>query len=217
MDEVSTAAGPGDGTDPWGGTDGVARPAPPDPEGPADHRGLRPAVIWCTGLPGSGKTTVALAVHDRLRRLGVRTVLLDGDTLRRGLNRDLGFSDRDREENVRRAAEVAALMAGAGLVVVASFISPFRAGRAHARSLMEPGTFLEVFVDTPPTVAESRDPKGHYARARRGELPDFTGVDSPYEAPTDPDVRVDTLSTTPDEAAATVVEALRRITGSGAR
>jgi bifunctional enzyme CysN/CysC len=167
-----------------------------------------PAVIWFTGLSGSGKSTIANIVEAKLHAEGVRTYLLDGDNVRHGLNRDLGFTDADRVENIRRIAEVSALMVDAGLVVLVSFISPFRAERRLARETVEEGEFIEVFVDTPLAVAEQRDPKGLYAKARRGELANFTGIDSPYEPPESPEVRVDTSVLTAEEAADEVVKAL---------
>jgi bifunctional enzyme CysN/CysC len=169
-----------------------------------------PAVIWFTGLSGAGKSTIANLVEKRLHALGVHTYLLDGDNVRHGLNKDLGFTESDRHENIRRIAEVSRLMVDAGLVVLTSFISPFRTERAMARALLEEGEFVEVHVDTPLEVAESRDTKGLYAKARRGELPDFTGIDSPYEPPEHPEVRVDTTTSTPEEAAEVVVEHLRQ-------
>jgi bifunctional enzyme CysN/CysC len=138
----------------------------------------------------------------------VRTYLLDGDNVRHGLNRDLGFTDADRVENIRRIAEVSALMVDAGLVVLVSFISPFRAERRLARSRVEDGEFVEVFVDTPLEVAEARDPKGLYAKARAGQLANFTGIESPYEPPELPEVRIDTTSLTPEEAADRIIDAL---------
>jgi bifunctional enzyme CysN/CysC len=172
-------------------------------------KGHRPAVVWFTGLSGAGKSTIANLVEKRLHAEGIHTYLLDGDNVRHGLNKDLGFSEADRHENIRRIAEVSRLMVDAGLVVLTSFISPFRAERAMARALLEEGEFVEVHVDTPLDVAEQRDTKGLYAKARRGELKDFTGIDSPYEAPESPEIRVDTTSMTPEEAAELVVEHLR--------
>ncbi|MGA1074398.1 MAG: sulfate adenylyltransferase subunit CysN [Ilumatobacteraceae bacterium] len=171
--------------------------------------GHRPGVVWFTGLSGSGKSTIADVVESKLHAAGVRTYLLDGDNVRHGLNRDLGFTDADRVENIRRIAEVSRLMVDAGLVVLVSFISPFRADRDLARSRLEDGEFIEVFVDTPLDVAEQRDPKGLYAKARRGELDNFTGIDSPYEPPTAPDVHLDTTSLSAEEAADVVIAALR--------
>jgi len=179
------------------------------PETRAGLKGHRPAVVWFTGLSGAGKSTIANRAEQRLHSLGVHTTLLDGDNLRHGLNRDLGFTDADRVENIRRTAEVARLMADAGLVVLVSFISPFRAERRFARELAGEGRFCEVFVDTPLEVAEARDPKGLYAKARRGDLPNFTGIDSPYEPPEAPEVRIDTLSQTPEAAADALVDWLR--------
>lgn len=139
--------------------------------------------IWLTGLSGAGKTTLARALEQRLHAQGRHVYVLDGDVLREGLNADLGFSDADRAENVRRAAQVAGLLVDAGCITIVAFISPFRAGRDAARALFEPGEFLEVFVDAPLAVAQARDPKGLYERARLGQLPGFTGIDSPYEPP----------------------------------
>jgi bifunctional enzyme CysN/CysC len=170
-----------------------------------------PGVVWFTGLSGSGKSTIANIVESKLHTSGVRTYLLDGDNVRHGLNRDLGFTDADRVENIRRIAEVARLMVDAGLVVLVSFISPFRAERDLARSRVDEGEFVEVYVDTPLSVAEQRDPKGLYAKARAGELQNFTGIDSPYEAPERPEVRVDTTSMTPEDAADLVIEQLRTV------
>jgi len=180
----------------------------------AAAKGQKPALVWLTGLPGAGKTTIATALDRELQRLGHHTYVLDGDVLRRGLNRDLGFTDADRVENIRRVAEVAALMVDAGLIVIASFISPFEVERAYARGRVQADEFLEVFVDTPLAVAEERDPKGMYKRARRGELANFTGVDSRYEAPTAPDVRIETTATSPEAAAQLVIAALRRRAGA---
>ena len=164
--------------------------------------------LWFTGLSGSGKSTIANLLEKRLAAEGRHTYLLDGDNVRHGLNRDLGFTDEDRVENIRRVGEVARLMTDAGLIVVAAFISPFRAEREMVRAMMEPGEFLEVFVDTPLEEAERRDPKGLYAKARAGELRNFTGIDSPYEAPEAPDLRIDTLTTSPEEAAERIVRLL---------
>ncbi|MGI8535814.1 MAG: sulfate adenylyltransferase subunit CysN [Mycobacteriales bacterium] len=167
--------------------------------------GHPPAVVWLTGLSGSGKSTIANLVEKQLHARGVRTYLLDGDNVRHGLNKDLGFTEADRVENIRRVAEVSRLMVDAGLVVLVSFISPFRAERDLARSMVEPGEFVEVHVNTPLEVAEARDVKGLYAKARRGELPNFTGIDSPYETPERPELRVDTTTMTAEAAAAQIV------------
>lgn len=155
-------------------------------------KGQLPCVVWLTGLSGAGKSTIANLLDRRLHAMGRHTYLMDGDNVRHGLNRDLGFTAADRVENVRRVAEVAKLMADAGLIVIVSLISPFRSERRMARELMKPGEFIEVFVDAPLQVAEQRDPKGLYKKARRGELKNFTGIDSPYETPERPEVHVDT-------------------------
>ena len=157
------------------------------------------------GLSGAGKSTIANLVERKLHALGRSTYLLDGDNVRHGLNHDLGFTDADRVENIRRVAEVAALMADAGLIVLVSFISPFRAERRMARDLVGDGEFVEVYVDTPLEVAEARDRKGLYAKARRGELPNFTGIDSPYEEPEDPEVHVRTVEMSAEESAELIV------------
>ncbi|MDE2666520.1 MAG: adenylyl-sulfate kinase [Acidobacteriota bacterium] len=171
--------------------------------------GQRPCVLWLTGLSGAGKSTIADRLEQKLRALGKHTYVLDGDNVRHGLNRDLGFTDRDRVENIRRVSEVAKLMVDAGLIVIVSFISPFRSEREMARNLMEEGEFFEIFVDTPLDVCEARDPKGLYVKARRGEIPNFTGIDSPYETPNDPDLRIDTTKSSAEQAAETVVQLLR--------
>jgi bifunctional enzyme CysN/CysC len=160
-----------------------------------------PRCLWFTGLSGAGKSTIANLVEKRLLALGRHTYLLDGDNVRHGLNKDLGFTDEDRVENIRRVAEVAKLMVDAGLIVLVSFISPFRAERRMARAMFGEGEFLEVYVDTPLAVAEQRDAKGLYAKARAGELRNFTGIDSPYEVPEHPEVVLDTLSDTPEALA----------------
>ena len=172
--------------------------------------GQQPTVVWLTGLSGAGKSTIANLVESELQRRGHHTYLLDGDNVRHGLNADLGFTEADRVENIRRVSEVAHLMADAGLIVLVSFISPFRAERQMARSLFEPGEFIEVFVDTPLSVAEERDPKGLYEKARKGELVNFTGIDSPYEPPERPEIRIETEEQPPPLAARQILEWLER-------
>jgi bifunctional enzyme CysN/CysC len=168
----------------------------------------RPAVVWFTGLSGAGKSTIANIVERKLHAEGRHTYLLDGDNLRHGLNKDLGFTTADRIENVRRTAEVASLMAEAGLIVLVSLISPYRAERRLARDLAGANPFLEIYVDTPLEVAESRDRKGLYAKARRGEIPNFTGIGSPYEAPDNPDLHISTAEYSPEQAADAVIRLL---------
>lgn len=160
----------------------------------------KPLILWLTGLSGSGKSTIAKLLEKKLRSMGKRTYLLDGDHIRQGLSKDLGFTDADRIENMRRVAEVAKLMIDSGQIVLVSLISPFAAERRMARELVEGGEFLEIFVDTPLHVAEQRDPKGLYRKARRGELKNFTGIDSPYEAPLNPEIHINTLLQTPEQA-----------------
>ncbi len=171
--------------------------------------GHRPCVVWFTGLSGAGKSTVANLLERRLHALGCHTYLLDGDNVRHGLNHDLGFTEVDRIENIRRVAQVAALMVDAGLIVLVSLISPYRSDREGARALVEPNEFCEVFVDTPLEVAEARDPKGLYAKARRGELPNFTGIDSEYQPPLWPEVHLELAEMQPEDAAERVLLALR--------
>lgn len=175
-------------------------------EAHAAQKNQSPRVLWFTGLSGSGKSTIANLVEKKLHALGKHSFLLDGDNVRHGLNRDLGFTDADRVENVRRVGEVAKLMADAGLIVLTAFISPFRAERDLARSMLPEGEFVEVFVDTPLAVAEARDVKGLYAKARSGALANFTGIDSPYEPPLSPEIHVDTTRETPEAAAERIVE-----------
>ncbi|MBN0987757.1 sulfate adenylyltransferase subunit CysN [Amphritea pacifica] len=170
----------------------------------------KPCVIWLTGLSGSGKSTIADLVEQKLLAAGHHTYLLDGDNVRHGLNKDLGFTDQDRVENIRRIAEVAKLMVDAGLIVLSSFISPFRAERKMARDMLEEGEFIEIYVNTPLEVAEDRDVKGLYKKARRGELKNFTGIDSPYEAPQQPELDLKTVEMTPEEAADKVIELLKQ-------
>jgi bifunctional enzyme CysN/CysC len=171
-------------------------------------KGHEAGILWFTGLSGAGKSTIANIVETRLHALGKHTYLLDGDNVRLGLNRDLGFTDADRVENIRRVAEVAGLMVDAGLIALVAFISPFRRERAMARGLVGAGEFVEIFVDTPLSVAEARDPKGLYLKARRGELKDFTGIDSPYEPPEAPEIRIDTTQMSAHEAAERIIQFL---------
>jgi bifunctional enzyme CysN/CysC len=175
----------------------------------AEMKNQVPTVLWFTGLSGAGKSTIANIVERKLHAQGRHTYLLDGDNLRHGINKDLGFTAADRVENVRRTAEVAALMADAGLVVLVALISPYRAERRLARELIGDSAFVEVFVDTPLADAEARDRKGLYSKARRGELPHFTGVNDPYERPEAPDVHIRTPDQTPEEAADAVIDKLR--------
>jgi bifunctional enzyme CysN/CysC len=174
----------------------------------AQLKGQRACALWFTGLSGAGKSTIANLVEMRLHALGRHTYLLDGDNIRHGLNRDLGFTDCDRVENIRRVAEVSKLMVDAGLIVLVSFISPFRSERQMARGLLADGEFFEIFVDTPLAEAEKRDPKGLYRKARSGELPNFTGIDSPYEPPENPEVRIDTTSISAAQAAELIITEL---------
>lgn len=180
----------------------LERPAPEPVAAPL------PAVVWLTGPSGAGKTTIAHALRTELGRRGLMVGALDGDDLRNGLCSDLGFSAHDRAENVRRAAEAAHLMTEAGLIVIVSLISPFRAGRADARARFARGEFFEVHVDTPLEVAERRDPKGLYRKARRGQIRQFTGIDSPYEPPDSPELRLDTVTFTAAQCATAVLELL---------
>jgi bifunctional enzyme CysN/CysC len=173
-----------------------------------DHAVMKnqtPRVLWFTGLSGSGKSTIANEVEKQLFLMNRHTFLLDGDNVRHGLNRDLGFTETDRIENIRRVGEVAKLMADAGLIVLTAFISPFRAERQMVRGMLPPGEFIEIFVDTPLEVAEARDVKGLYKKARSGDLKNFTGIDSPYEAPEKPEIRVNTVDMTPEEAAQHII------------
>jgi bifunctional enzyme CysN/CysC len=167
-----------------------------------------PRVLWFTGLSGAGKSTIANLVEKKLHGMGRHTFLLDGDNVRHGLNKDLGFTDADRVENIRRVGEVAKLMADAGLIVLCAFISPFRAERRMVREMMKEGEFMEIFVDTPLAEAEKRDEKGLYAKARRGQLANFTGIDSPYEPPEKAEMRIETTRLSAEQAADLIVERL---------
>ena len=180
------------------------------PEQRAALKGQAPAVLWLTGLSGAGKSTIADLVEKKLVAAGRHTMLLDGDNMRHRLNRDLGFTDADRVENIRRAGEVARLMTEAGLIVVCSFISPFRAERRMIRELTAPTPFFEIFVDTPLDECIRRDPKGLYAKAKTGRLENFTGVGSPYEPPESPEIRVETIGATPEDTAEHILDELRR-------
>lgn len=172
----------------------------------AAQKGQHPRLLWFTGLSGSGKSTIANLVEKKLHAMGKHSFLLDGDNIRHGLNRDLGFSDADRVENIRRVGEVAKLMADAGLIVLTAFISPFRAEREMVRSMMPAGEFFEIFIDTPLEEAERRDVKGLYKKARAGEIANFTGISSPYEAPDSAEIRIDTTKMTPEAAAELIIE-----------
>ena len=172
--------------------------------------GQRPVLLWFTGLSGAGKSTIANCLERKLHALAKRTFVLDGDNVRHGLNRDLGFTEADRVENIRRVAEVAKLFVEAGLVTIVSFISPFRAEREMARGLMGPDEFIEIFVDTPLEVCEQRDPKGLYRKARRGELRNFTGLDSPYEPPSKPELTLDALTYSADDLAGKIIRFMQQ-------
>lgn len=177
----------------------------------AERCNQTPALLWFTGLSGAGKSTLANALDAHLFALGYHTYVLDGDNLRRGLCADLGFSERDRQENMRRVGAVAGLMMDAGLIVLASFISPFQQDRQGVRTLIHPGKFVEIFVDTPLAVCEARDVKGLYAKARQGEIRAFTGISSSYEAPTQPDITVNTAQLSVQEAVTRLFKALHRL------
>ena len=177
-----------------------------------EHRALKndhkPCVVWLTGLSGSGKTSTADALENKLHALGYKTYTLDGDNVRHGLNNDLGFTDADRVENIRRVAEVAKLMVDAGLIVITAFISPFISERKYARQIFADNEFIEVFVDTPIEVCEARDPKGLYKKARSGQLKNFTGIDSEYQKPQNPEIVLESSKKPPEELADYVLEYL---------
>lgn len=177
-----------------------------------EHRALKndhkPCVVWLTGLSGSGKTSTADALENKLHALGYKTYTLDGDNVRHGLNNDLGFTDADRVENIRRVAEVAKLMVDAGLIVITAFISPFISERKYARQIFADNEFIEVFVDTPIEVCEARDPKGLYKKARSGQLKNFTGIDSEYQKPQNPEIVLESSKKSPEELADYVLEYL---------
>ena len=176
----------------------------------AEQKSQRPRLIWFTGLSGSGKSSIANILEKKLQAMGRHTITLDGDNIRHGLNRDLGFTKADRVENIRRVGETSKLMVEAGLICISSFISPFASEREMVRSMMDEGEFVEVFVDTPLEVCEQRDVKGLYAKARAGELPNFTGISSPYESPQDPEIRIDTTQVSAEEAAEQIIDYLSR-------
>lgn len=172
----------------------------------ANIKNQKAICIWLTGLSGSGKSSIANRLDARLHKAGFHSVILDGDNIRNGLCKDLGFSDQDRGENIRRVAEVARLMQQAGLIVIVAFISPFRAERNSARALFIVDEFFEIYLDTPLQVCEARDPKGLYKKARGGELRNFTGLDSPYESPLSPDLKIDTSEIEIDECISMIIE-----------
>lgn len=170
------------------------------------HRGV---VIWLTGLPSCGKSTIATELQKRLFSMGCNVFILDGDNIRHGLNRDLGFSPEDREENIRRIGEVAKLFAESGTIAITSFISPYRKDRDRARALLNNGDFIEVFVKTPLSVCEERDPKGLYKKARAGIIPEFTGISAPYEEPENPEIIIETDKLSVEESVGVILEHLK--------
>lgn len=180
-----------------------------DKQARAAMKHQKPLCVWLTGLSGAGKSTIANLLEKRLHAEGKHTYILDGDNVRHGLNRDLGFTEADRVENIRRVAEVARLMVDAGLIVLVALISPFRAERRFARELFAEGEFVEVFVDAPLEECERRDPKGLYAKARRGEIKNFTGIDSVYEPPESPEIHQRTTEASPEACVETVLQYLR--------
>jgi bifunctional enzyme CysN/CysC len=180
------------------------------PKQRAELKGHQAAVLWFTGLSGAGKSTIANRLEQKLLAIGCHTMMLDGDNVRHGLNRDLGFTDTDRVENIRRVGEVSRLMTDAGIIVICAFISPFRADRQMAREIAAPYSFIEVFVDTPIAECMRRDPKGLYAKAQTGAIPNFTGIDSAYEPPENPEIRLETVAHDPDILADQLVDELRR-------
>jgi bifunctional enzyme CysN/CysC len=179
----------------------------------AKQKHQKPRLLWFTGLSGAGKSTIANLVQKKLYALGKHSFLLDGDNIRHGLNRDLGFTDADRVENIRRVGEVARLMLDSGLIVLTAFISPFRSERQMVRDMTPPGEFIEIYVETPLAVAEQRDVKGLYKKARAGQLKNFTGIDSVYDEPLDPEIRVNTVQMTAEQAAERIVAHLLETSG----
>ncbi len=182
----------------------------------AYQKGQKSAVLWFTGLSGAGKSTIANLVEKKLHAMGKHTYTLDGDNVRHGLNKDLGFTDADRVENIRRVGETAKLFVDAGIITLVSFISPFKSERQFARSLVEDGEFIEVFIDTPIEVCEQRDVKGLYKKAREGKIANFTGIDSPYEAPENAEITVNTSDQTAEQAAEIIVAKLEEFGVLGA-
>jgi adenylyl-sulfate kinase len=174
----------------------------------ARRKGQKPCILWFTGFSGSGKSTIADALETRLAEMGYHTYLLDGDNIRHGLNKDLGFSVEDRTENIRRIGEAAKLFVDAGIIALTAFISPFRSDRRMVREIMQDDEFIEIFVDTPLEVCEQRDPKGLYAKARRGEIRDFTGIDSPYEPPERPEVHLHPDRESVEQSVARIIKGL---------
>jgi bifunctional enzyme CysN/CysC len=190
-------------------TQGFSQPLDIDKQARAVLKRQKPLCVWFSGLSGAGKSTIANLLEKRLHAKGRHTYILDGDNVRRGLNRDLGFTEAGRVENIRRVAEVARLMVDAGLIVIVALISPFRAERRFARDLFAEGEFVEVFVDAPLEECERRDPKGLYARARRGEIKNFTGIDSIYEPPESPEIQLRTAEAGPEACVETILQYLR--------
>lgn len=174
----------------------------------SSQKSQKPCILWLTGLSGSGKSTIANALETKLYEMGKHTYVLDGDNIRHGLNKDLGFSDSDRVENIRRIGEVSKLFVDAGLIVISAFISPFHSDRQIVRDLVESGEFIEVFIDTPLEICEQRDPKGLYQKARRGEIPTFTGISSPYEVPHEPEIHLQTVDHSVEESVNNIIQYL---------